>query len=314
MICYLIAAAAVLAAVYFAVRSFLLKRSLRNASEELRRITRSLEENRVLKLETADRDLEEFVGEVNRTLSAIRREKNAFSRREQEFRQQIENISHDLSTPLTSILGYLKLMDTENMPADEKESLDTVRRKAEALSRLIGQFYEYSRVASEDYQPELAEMDLCRLLRETVLDSWKEIEGRRLEFSFHIPERPVVIRGNENSAERIIRNLLQNAERYAEHCLEISLKEEAGRVILTFENDVSDFTRGDVEQLFRRFYVKDPSRNSHGTGLGLAIAKTLAEKTGGSMRAELIGEKRLLFTVEWTCAHAGRREAVTRAH
>ena len=232
MICYLIAAAAVLAAVYFAVRSFLLKRSLRNASEELRRITRSLEENRVLKLETADRDLEEFVGEVNRTLSAIRREKNAFSRREQEFRQQIENISHDLRTPLTSILGYLKLMDTENMPADEKESLDTVRRKAEALSRLIGQFYEYSRVASEDYQPELAEMDLCRLLRETVLDSWKEIEGRRLEFSFHIPERPVVIRGNENSAERIIRNLLQNAERYAEHCLEISLKEEAGRVIL----------------------------------------------------------------------------------
>lgn len=313
MICYLIAAAAVLAAVYFAVRSFLLKRSLRNASEELRRITRSLEENRVLKLETADRDLEEFVGEVNRTLSAIRREKNAFSRREQEFRQQIENISHDLRTPLTSILGYLKLMDTENMPADEKESLDTVRRKAEALSRLIGQFYEYSRVASEDYQPELAEMDLCRLLRETVLDSWKEIEGRRLEFSFHIPERPVVIRGNENSAERIIRNLLQNAERYAEHCLEISLKEEAGRVILTFENDVSDFTRGDVEQLFRRFYVKDPSRNSHGTGLGLAIAKTLAEKTGGSMRAELIGEKRLFFTVEWTCAHAGRWEAVTRA-
>ena len=297
MICYLIAAAAVLAAVYFAVRSFLLKRSLRNASEELRRITRSLEENRVLKLETADRDLEEFVGEVNRTLSAIRREKNAFSRREQEFRQQIENISHDLRTPLTSILGYLKLMDTENMPADERESLDTVRKKAEALSRLIGQFYEYSRVTSEDYQPELAEMDLCRLLRETVLDSWKEIEGRRLQFSFHIPERPVMIRGNENSAERIIRNLLQNAERYAEHCLEISLKEEAGRVILTFENDVSDFTRGDVEQLFRRFYVKDPSRNSHGTG-----------------RAELIGEKRLLFTVEWTCAHAGRREAVTRAH
>ena len=65
MICYLTAAAAVLTAVYFAVRSFLLKRSLRNASEELRRITRSLEENRVLKLETADRDLEEFVGEVN---------------------------------------------------------------------------------------------------------------------------------------------------------------------------------------------------------------------------------------------------------
>ena len=185
MSCYIIAAAAVLAAVYFAVRSFRIKRSLKNASVELRKITQRLEENRVLKQETADRDLEEFFVEINHTLSEIRREKNEFSRREQEFKRQIENISHDLRTPLTSILGYLKLMDMENVPEEERENLDTVRRKAEALSRLIGQFYDYSRVTSGDYQPELEEMDLCRLLRETVLDSWKEIEEKPFEFAFH---------------------------------------------------------------------------------------------------------------------------------
>ena len=280
MSCYIIAAGAVMAAVYFAARSFLLKRSLRRASVELREITQSLEENRVLKLETADRDLEEFLVQINRALSEIRQEKNEFRRQEKEFKRQIENISHDLRTPLTSILGYLKLMDTESMPVDERENLDTVRRKAEALSRLVGQFYDYSRVTSG------------------------EIEEKHLEFSFHIPERPVMMRGNENCSERIIRNLLQNAVRYAEHCLEISLKEENGSVILVFENDVSGFTQGDVEQLFRRFYVKDPSRNSQGTGLGLTIARTLAEKTGGSMRAELVGEDRLRFTVEWESADA----------
>lgn len=304
MSCYIIAAGAVMAAVYFAARSFLLKRSLRRASVELREITQSLEENRVLKLETADRDLEEFLVQINRALGEIRQEKNEFRRQEKEFKRQIENISHDLRTPLTSILGYLKLMDTESMPVDERQNLDTVRRKAEALSRLVGQFYDYSRVTSGDYQPELEEMDLCRLLRETVLDSWKEIEEKPFEFAFHIPERPVMMRGNENCSERIIRNLLQNAVRYAEHCLEISLKEENGSVILVFENDVSGFTQGDVEQLFRRFYVKDPSRNSQGTGLGLTIARTLAEKTGGSMRAELVGEDRLRFTVEWKSADA----------
>ena len=296
---YLIAAVGALAAVYFAVRFFLLKRSLRMATAELKGIAQNLEENRVLKLEAADRDLEEFLAEINRALSEIRREKNEFARREQEFKKQIENISHDLRTPLTSILGYLKLMDVQNMPEEERESLDTVRRKAEALSRLIGQFYDYSRVTSEDYLPELKEMDLGRLLRETVLDSWREIEERQLEFTFHIPEGPVMIWGNENGAERIIRNLLQNAGRYAGHFLKITLIEGADRVVMTFENDVSDFTQEDADRLFRRFYVKDPSRNEQGTGLGLTIAKTLAEKMGGDMRAELVREDRLRFTVEW---------------
>ena len=296
---YLIAAVGALAAAYFAVRFFLLRRSLRMAAAELKAIAQNLEENRVLKLEAADRDLEEFLAEINRALSEIRREKNEFARREQELKKQIENISHDLRTPLTSILGYLKLMDVQNMPEEERESLDTVRRKAEALSRLIGQFYDYSRVTSEDYLPELKEMDLGRLLRETVLDSWREIEERQLEFTFHIPEGPVMIWGNENGAERIIRNLLQNAGRYAGHFLEITFREGADRVVMTFENDVSDFTQEDADRLFRRFYVKDPSRNEQGTGLGLTIAKTLAEKMGGDMRAELVREDRLRFTVEW---------------
>lgn len=164
---------------------------------------------------------------------------------------------------------------------------------------MIGQFYDYSRVTSEDYLPELKEMDLGRLLRETVLDSWREIEERQLEFTFHIPEGPVMIWGNENGAERIIRNLLQNAGRYAGHFLEITLREGADRVVMTFANDVSDFTQEDADRLFQRFYVKDPSRNEQGTGLGLTIAKTLAEKMGGDMRAELVREDRLRFTVEW---------------
>lgn len=305
---YLIAAVGALAAAYFAVRFFLLRRSLRMVAAELKAIAQNLEENRVLKLEAADRDLEEFLAEINRALSEIRREKNEFARREQEFKKQIENISHDLRTPLTSILGYLKLMDVQNMPEEERESLDTVRRKAEALSRLIGQFYDYSRVTSEDYLPELKEMDLGRLLRETVLDSWREIEERQLEFTFHIPEGPVMIWGNENGAERIIRNLLQNAGRYAGYFLEITLREGADRVVMTFENDVSDFTQEDADRLFQRFYVKDPSRNEQGTGLGLTIAKTLAEKMGGDMRAELVREDRLRFTVEWKKAAAKPQE------
>lgn len=142
-------------AVYFSIRFFLLKKSVLSAARVLSEITGELEENRVLKLETADRDLEHLLCEMNRTLGAVRKEKTEFERREQELKRQIENISHDLRTPLTSILGYLRITDMEELSDETRENLEIVERKAEALSRLVEQFYEYSRIAAEEYVPEI---------------------------------------------------------------------------------------------------------------------------------------------------------------
>ena len=120
-------------AVYFGVRFCLMKKSVRSAASDLTEITGQLEENRVLKLEAADRDLEYLLCEMNRTLAAVRKEKTEFERREQELKRQIENISHDLRTPLTSILGYLRITDMEELPDETRENLEIVERKAEAL-------------------------------------------------------------------------------------------------------------------------------------------------------------------------------------
>ncbi len=286
-------------AVYFGVRFCLMKKSVRSAASDLTEITGQLEENRVLKLEAADRDLEYLLCEMNRTLAAVRKEKTEFERREQELKRQIENISHDLRTPLTSILGYLRITDMEELPDETRENLEIVERKAEALSRLVEQFYEYSRISAEEYVPEIHQIDLGRILRETVLDSWKDIEQSGLELKFAAPESPVLIIGNENAAERIIRNLIQNACRYADSFLDIRLSSEEKGADLIFENDAEGLKEEDVEKIFGRFYVGESSRNGHGTGLGLTVAKTLAEKTGGSMKAEKIGDDRLQITVQW---------------
>lgn len=286
-------------AVYFSIRFFLLKKSVRSAARDLSEITGELEENRVLKLETADRDLEHLLCEMNRTLASVRKEKTEFDRREQELKRQIENISHDLRTPLTSILGYLRITDMEELSDETRENLEIVERKAEALSRLVEQFYEYSRISAEEYVPEIHQIDLGRILRETVLDSWKEIEQSGLELRFADPERPVPIMGNENAAERIIRNLIQNACRYADSYLDIRLSLEERGAVLIFENDAEGLKEEDVEKIFGRFYVGESSRNGRGTGLGLTVAKTLTEKTGGTIEAELAGEERLRITVRW---------------
>ena len=292
---YIVAAAAAVLAVCLGIRLLLIKKEVRDAAEELREISRNLEENRVLKLHTGDRDLELFFAGINQTLREIRRERNMFDRREQEFKKQIENISHDLRTPLTSILGYLRIMDIQGLSGEDRAGLETVRRKAEALSRLVEQFYEYSRITAEEYEPEMKALDLGRLLRETLADSWREIEESGLELSAEIPEMPVLAQGDTNASERILRNLIQNGCRYASGVLKVRLTVEEKAIVLVFENDVKEFTEEDAERIFHRFYVKDTSRNMQGTGLGLSIARTLAEKMGGSMKAELSEREKLRF-------------------
>ncbi len=145
--------AAVLAlavATWFAVRYLLLRRSLRQVDRELREIVGHLEDNRIVKLPRPDADLEALLGTVNRALEGIRRQAVAYSRREVELKAQIERISHDLRTPLTSICGYLALVDEGALDAETRESLVVVRRKADSLQRLVTQFYELSRLRGDD--------------------------------------------------------------------------------------------------------------------------------------------------------------------
>ena len=104
---------AVLKAVIFAFRYVSLRRSLQEANRELKEIERELEENRFLHLPSPESDLERFIGTVNEALEEIRRERRSYAAKEREFQRQIENISHDLRTPLTVILGYLKLLGAQ---------------------------------------------------------------------------------------------------------------------------------------------------------------------------------------------------------
>ena len=288
---YLIAVVLAIAVAYLLVRLLSLKKALKGAGKQLREINRELEENRIVKLAVPDKDAEELLMVMNESLQAIREHKNMYEKREKELKQQIENISHDLRTPLTSMLGYLRIMETGNLSPEDREDLQTVIRKAERLQELITQVYEYTKVTSTDYSLSLENIEVTKLLREALADAYSELEKRQLEVEVNIPQGPLEIRGNVNAMQRVLQNLLQNAVRYAKSYLEVIVSEEEGAVEIIFANDVEDLNVSDVERLFERFYTLDASRTQGSTGLGLTIAKEFVEKMKGSMEAELVGEK-----------------------
>ena len=287
----LILAAAAGIALYFGTRYALLKHSIREIKKDLDDITRDLKENRIIKQCSPQHDMEELLSSLNHALEQIRKERISYEEREQRFHRQLEDISHDLRTPLTAIQGYLKLIDQENLGSEEKEYLEVIQRRSAHLRHLIDQFYEFSTLLSGNYKMEIRQIDLCRMCREQLLGYYQRLETAGIEVQVRIPEKPVFLRADENALSRIIGNLLQNAVRYAKRRLEIEISEikiteTRKEIILTCANDAEDITEENVRQMFDRFYTGNHARSRGGTGLGLAISRRLAEQMGGAMTVE----------------------------
>lgn len=279
----------ILAAVYFAYRFFLLRKSIRKTSSALREITDELSENRIVKLPVQDACLEELLEAINENLTAIRREHIAYGNKERLLKEQIENISHDLRTPLTAVLGYLKLMDKDSFDTADAEYLEIAIRRSEALQTLISQFYELSRVTSEEFSIKKEPVDAARILRETCLEHYAQFEAQHLAADCPLPAHEIRIPGDADALKRIFSNLLQNALRYAQSRISVRAQKNGtdNSVCFIFENDIlPEQMPADPARLFDRFYMQEQSRSRGGTGLGLTISKSLTEHMGGSITAD----------------------------
>lgn len=300
MIVYLLLAAAVLIGGYFAFRFYSLKSALREMEKELKMAKEDLTQNQILHTPLPDSDLEKLICLVNDTLEAVRRERQSYEKRELEFQRQIENISHDLRTPLTVILGYLgfmKQIDEKNAvktgkgeknTGEKSEILVIIERKARFMEKLIEQFYAFSRLNAGDYELEMQVTDIGRVLRETLLDNYQILEEANLTVEACLPEYEVPVMGDKNAFERIFSNLFQNCGRYGRDGLKISLREEEDMAVISFLNNTDAISQKDINHLFDRFYMQDDSRHQGGTGLGLTIARQLAEAMGGTLTAEIV--------------------------
>ncbi len=281
---------AVLVGGFFAIRYISLVHALRHTRDELALIRRDLSQNQMLHLPLPNPELAALLNDLNGLLSDIQHERQNYAKRERAFQQQIEAISHDLRTPLTVILGYLKLFRQNQhaqLAADPElaETVAVLEQKAETMSTLVGQFYDYSRLAADDMPLTLERIDAGRILREALAGNYQLLADAQLHIDADLPEHPLWILGDTAALSRIFQNLLQNAGRYAESRLSLYAEENGNQLILQFTNDTSRLSAEDVDHLFDRFYTSDASRHQGSTGLGLTVAQALAEDMQGQLAA-----------------------------
>ncbi len=297
----------VLAGGYFAFRYFALVYALRRITCEIDDIRKDLEQNQIVHLPLPDRHLAALLSSFNAALEDMQKERQKYVKQEKEFQKQIENISHDLRTPLTVILGYLKyaVRPRGGYTADSQELLEAVgivAKKAEFMKHLVAQFYDYSRLHAGDFALELGAVDVPRVLRESLMGNYQVLEQAQLDICIGIPEYPIWAVGETAALERIFLNLFQNAGRYASTYLNITVEAKGKAVAVVFCNDTQALSEEDIPHLFERFYKQEHTRNKGGTGLGLTIAQELAKGMGAQLNVTAVrkGEGGSCFEVCFT--------------
>ncbi|QJA07553.1 HAMP domain-containing histidine kinase [Romboutsia sp. CE17] len=295
----LILVALLIPSVYFSARFFLLSRNIKKSIKDFKYISENRDSNRKLKLNHPDKNFEKLLFEINRYLENTQANKLKYIKREEEIRKEIENISHDLRTPLTSIRGYLELINDETISEKEKKDyISIMQKRSKVLQNLIQEFYDLSRIENNDYNLNMEIVDINRELREQILLFYNDFESKNIYVDINLDKNPVLVKLDGGAIKRVFNNLIQNSIKYSKSSFCMSLIKNDNEVIVEFRNDVEDISKDELSLLFNRFYMKDKSRSSDSSGLGLTISKFLVESMNGEIDVEL-DEDWIIFRVKF---------------
>jgi signal transduction histidine kinase len=277
-----------IAVVVFVFVFLVLIRSLKEISEQVQKISNG---NLGATVHVRGKDeLAELSQNINKMSAQLRTKFDREREIEQVKNELISSLSHDLRTPLTSIVGYLNLIKKrENI---DNETLDSylyiVDSKANYLTDLIEELFDYTKLTSPDLQLQRNEVDMKRLLQQ-VIGEYEPIltrEGIDVQTNFACEWNAFI---DVEKMVRVFQNLLENVKKYSKKpsVLEVNQEIYEGYIVISFRNSINISEKIEVEKLFDRFYRGDESRtDANGSGLGLAIAKQIIQLHQGEIRAD----------------------------
>lgn len=269
---------------------------LREIGGKLKEINDTGSDEKVLAF-TDNLELMELMAQINRLLDEHLKTKADYQRSEMASKKMLSNISHDIKTPMTVILGYLEILRMNGGNSDEM--LEKTERKAKDVMELIDRFFTLAKLESGDMALEDVRIDLCEVCRESILDFYELLTKENFEVDIDLPEIPVYVRGSREAVGRILSNLISNVIRYGADgkYIGLSLRTEEKSIFLAVTDKGKGIDKAFAESVFERLFTMEDSRNRNiqGNGLGLAIARSLAVQLGGTLTLDSIPYEKTTF-------------------
>jgi signal transduction histidine kinase len=252
-------------------------------------------------------DFEEHGEALNEIASGLN---NAISERMKSERMKTElitNVSHDIKTPLTSVINYVDLLQKEDFENETARGyLEVLDRQAKRLKKLIEDLIEASKAATGSIKFNIENVNARVLLNQSIGEFDDRLTDKNITVVTEVPEKDVYVKADNRYLFRVFDNLMSNIVKYSQEGTRayVELKEKDGRAQYTFKNISREKLNISADELMERFVRGDLSRNTEGNGLGLSIARSLTESMGGKMELTVDGD---LFRVdvsfpEETCA------------
>lgn len=267
------------AVIFFAAKYFTIKKQMKRISKQLNDY-----ENSFVSIELIDDDLEYLVMKINSLIEDMQQIRIDAKKGEKDLKLSVADISHDMRTPLTSVIGYLQLAKKESKEDNVRENIDIVLERAVYLSNLIHEFFEISVLEQTGCSPCMEKVDISGLLCEQILANVPLFHEKNITPYFEEADIPVFVYADKNMLIRIMQNLISNSINYTSGDVDFVVSSCNNAVILSISNP-TDEEEIDTEHIFDKFYRPVRAGRVRGGGLGLYICRNFAWAMGGEIEA-----------------------------
>ncbi len=285
------------------VRHYLLVKDIKDIRKQLEVIQEAEETNQIVTNPHNFFELNRLIQVIN--LDIVRNQANLVQYRanEQMLKEQMTNISHDLRTPLASILGYFELMNDEETTEEEKQQyLKVIQKRSKLLQVLIANYYDLARIESDEYPLQMRTIHVNTMLAEILATFYYDFSNKCMNVEVSQDSPSLHVLADEKMLHRVFINLIQNVLKHGcEECkIAHQINDNHGFTKIT--NKTSKVEDMEIEQVFTRLYSLDKTRNTGSAGIGLTIAHLLLEKMGHQITADIDEDGWFSITIYWNHA------------